>query len=396
MFKSTEITRGVEDVNIFFPLVKVDAVKKEVWGVVTAETPDRDNEVCDYESTVPHYKALVEEMSKATDGKNIFPLRVMHGLVAAGKGISIDFRDEQKQIYMGFKVVDDNEWKKVEEGVYTGFSQGGKYIKRWKDGDLTRYTAKPVECSLVDIPCLPDAHFDYIKLDGTVEVRKFVKSNAPEQIPSESGKINSEIQQPTNVAPPCTCSCPNCKGGNCGACAGETKCSSAKASKAVKYLVNVSGEKHLPYTDESGKPNHRLMGAAWAALHGGYRGNKYQGPNKQAAIRRLKQVYAQEGMDTPSEKAAVIGEFLNTALVDAINNRAYGMLNKGLYTVARFASILEDLKFLHLAMDMERDQEGDDSPVTDDVREAYMSLLNNLLAYTEEQVEEEHAGFKIA
>jgi len=42
---------------------------------------------------------------------------------------------------------------------------------------------------------------------------------------------------------------------------------------AIKYLVPEG--KHLPYTDESGKPDHNLMGAAWAALHGGYRGNKY-------------------------------------------------------------------------------------------------------------------------
>jgi hypothetical protein len=30
------------------------------------------------------------------------------------------------------------------------------------------------------------------------------------------------------------------------------------------------------------------MGAAWAALHGGYRGNKYEGPDRSAAIAKLK------------------------------------------------------------------------------------------------------------
>ena len=57
--------------------------------------------------------------------------------------------------------------------------------------------------------------------------------------------------------------------------------------EAVKYLVSKDGETHLPYTDASGNPNHRLMGAAWAALHGGYRGNRYEGPDKQKAIGRL-------------------------------------------------------------------------------------------------------------
>ena len=53
----------------------------------------------------------------------------------------------------------------------------------------------------------------------------------------------------------------------------------AHVNEAVKYLVAKDGG-HLPYTDADGSPNHRLMGAAWAALHGGYRGNKYDGPDK--------------------------------------------------------------------------------------------------------------------
>ncbi len=71
---------------------------------------------------------------------------------------------------------------------------------------------------------------------------------------------------------------------------------------AVKYLVSEGGTDHLPYTGEDGKPDHRLMGAAWAALHGGYRGNKYEGPNKSAAISKLTAVYKSENMDTPGSK----------------------------------------------------------------------------------------------
>lgn len=74
-------------------------------------------------------------------------------------------------------------------------------------------------------------------------------------------------------------------------------------NEAVKYLVSGKDGDHLPYTGDDGKPNHRLMGAAWAALHGGYRGNKYEGPNKTAAISKLKALYKSEGMDTPEESA---------------------------------------------------------------------------------------------
>lgn len=70
---------------------------------------------------------------------------------------------------------------------------------------------------------------------------------------------------------------------------------------SVKYLVSGKGGTHLPYTDAAGKPDHRLMGAAWASLHGGYRGNKYEGPNKVEAISKLASMYKREQMETPSE-----------------------------------------------------------------------------------------------
>lgn len=86
--------------------------------------------------------------------------------------------------------------------------------------------------------------------------------------------------------------------------------------EAVKHLVSGKDGDHLPVSDESGKPNHRLMGAAWAALHGGYRGNKYEGPNKSAAVSKLKAMYKEEKMDTPSESFAITGgSFLEEALM---------------------------------------------------------------------------------
>lgn len=58
---------------------------------------------------------------------------------------------------------------------------------------------------------------------------------------------------------------------------------------------------HLPVYSKAGGPlNHRLMGDAWAALHEGFQGNKYEGPQKSAAISKLKKLYAQEGLDLPN------------------------------------------------------------------------------------------------
>lgn len=165
-----------DDLKLFIPITKIDAAKRLVYGVATAEKPDVTGEICDYATTKPLYEKWSAQFAKATDGKSLGNLRVMHGAVAAGKLVEITFNDDAKAIEICGKVVDDDEWRKVEEGVYTGFSQGGKYVKRWPDPDqpkLMRYTADPLEVSLVDNPCLPEATFSVIKADGTTEMRKF-------------------------------------------------------------------------------------------------------------------------------------------------------------------------------------------------------------------------------
>jgi hypothetical protein len=44
------------------------------------------------------------------------------------------------------------------------------------------YSARPSEVSFVDSPCLPAAHFAYVKTDGSTELRKFKPSEAKEPI----------------------------------------------------------------------------------------------------------------------------------------------------------------------------------------------------------------------
>lgn len=142
----------MSELSLFLPLTKVDAVNRLVYGVATAETADRAGEVCDYASAKPLYEAWSGSIAKATDSPSLGNLRAMHGKVAAGKVTRIAFNDDARQIEVCAKVVDDGEWRKVEEGVYTGFSQGGVYVKRWKGEDgAMRYTADPSEVSLIDL-----------------------------------------------------------------------------------------------------------------------------------------------------------------------------------------------------------------------------------------------------
>lgn len=170
-----------EKLAMFIPLTKVNVEKREVWGRATQEVPDGHREIFDYETSVPYFRKWSDAVVKRSMGKSKGNLRAMHQPIAAGKLIAMDFNDGEKAVDIGTYISDDNEWKKVLDGVYTGFSVGGDYAKRWMDMGLTRYTADPHEISLVDAPAVPTATFQLVKMDGTVEMKKFA-SYQPETV----------------------------------------------------------------------------------------------------------------------------------------------------------------------------------------------------------------------
>jgi hypothetical protein len=223
----------------FYPLVKmVDQPDGtlHVYGLVTAEKPDLDKEVFDYDKSKPYYIAKVEATKKATSiegmEQSLMPLRSMHSLDAIGKGVSIDFNDDAKTIHMGFEVVDPLAIKKFKKGVFVGFSQGGSYIqpKDWptlkiKDPvykGCVRYVSDPGEVSGVDSPCLPIAliesmkakQFEYVKADGSTSLRKFhspalSKTAKPQELHIDASqveagilKVNGQEYEPTEDANP--------------------------------------------------------------------------------------------------------------------------------------------------------------------------------------------------
>lgn len=173
--------------QLFAQLLKVDEAKREVSGIATAEVLDKDGEIFDYSSSVPYFKSWSDEISKATEGKSLGNIREMHEPSAVGKLTEIAFDDDLKQIQVVAKIVDEGAWQKCLQGVYTGFSIGGSYVKAWKDGEAVRFTAKPVEISVVDNPCVPTAHFTAVKLDGSSEIRKF----APRELKKDMYSVSS-------------------------------------------------------------------------------------------------------------------------------------------------------------------------------------------------------------
>lgn len=160
--------------RLFVPIKKIDEEQRLVYGTVASEVVDNSGEVFDYEGSKPHFEEWTKNAEATSNGLSKGNLRVMHTAKVAGKLTDIDFNDMGKTISCVAHVVDDDEWKKVQTGCYTGFSMGGRYLSKLKKDDgPTRYIAQPVEVSLVDKPCIKTAVFDYCKADGTTEHRHF-------------------------------------------------------------------------------------------------------------------------------------------------------------------------------------------------------------------------------
>lgn len=173
----------MSDASLHFAIKSVDEEQRLVYGRATQETLDRQGEILDYAGSKPLWEEWIAESMEASGGKSMGNLRSMHrGDIAAGKLTRVVFNDEEKAIDVCAKVVDDAEWLKVMEGVYTGFSQGGKYVKKWSDPSVTgfggmpavRVVIAPKELSLVDRPAVLTAtYFEVVKSDGTTEQRSF-------------------------------------------------------------------------------------------------------------------------------------------------------------------------------------------------------------------------------
>ena len=160
-------------IQLFAALTKVDEARREVWGLATAEVVDKEGEIFDYASSKPYFEEWSRGISDATLGRSLGNVREMHQSSAVGKLVDLQFDDQRKTIAVGAKIVDDPAWQKCLEGVYTGFSIGGRYVSLWPDGEFLRFTAQPVEISVVDNPAVPNAHFTAIKADGSLEVKSF-------------------------------------------------------------------------------------------------------------------------------------------------------------------------------------------------------------------------------
>jgi len=136
--------------NVFIPFQKFDEEQRMVYGYASTETQDNQGEVTKLDTIA---KALDDYMKFAN-------IREMHKPNAVGVCKSAEVTAEG--LYIGAKVVDDAAWEKVKEGVYKGFSIGGKGKREGNVLTELRLT----EISLVDRPANPDCIIDIWKMEG--------------------------------------------------------------------------------------------------------------------------------------------------------------------------------------------------------------------------------------
>jgi hypothetical protein len=312
--------------SLFIPITKIDVEKREVWGTLTHEVGDRDGEIFDYESSKPYFESWTDGVEKITDGKSKGAVRAMHQPIAAGKIIAMDFDDAARKIDIGTKIVDDAEWDKCLEGVYTGFSAGGKYVRKWRDPldkGLTRFTANPHEASLVDVPCVPTATFDLVKAGGLVEKRGFKKVAArTDTTPIEGTERYGD--------------------------------------------VDFADEKNKKYPLDT-KAHIRNALARWGDEKNRA---KYSAEDQKTIGGKIRAAAKREGI-TVSTKAMLAGDF-----------------NKGLFEIGALAELAQRLAWLQQQSAFEREMEGDGSTVPDSLKEHLEGLLEDLEDMTGEEIDE--------
>jgi hypothetical protein len=181
--------------SLFCRISKVDEEKRTVTGIGASEAIDAEGEIFDYDTSKPYVEAWSQDAVRRSsaaaenspDGKSYGNIREQHDVhkVAGKLSEPIVYDDAQKFVILKSYVSDDAAWKKCKDGSYTGFSICGPIVgDKWSDPDhpgVTRYTCAPIEFSLVDEPCNPDAIFTAVKAGGVTESRKFKTAAAVEK-----------------------------------------------------------------------------------------------------------------------------------------------------------------------------------------------------------------------
>lgn len=159
--------------DLFFDFLKRDDAQRMVYGYCSTEKLDVQGDI------------VAKDAIKGAwgDYMQFANLREMHKPSAVG--VVKDAQFDDRGCYIAAKVVDDAAWTKVCEGVYKGFSIGGKVVE--KSGN-TINRLRLHEISLVDRPANPEARIEMFKADDPeAEARSLLKALGCEHLLKDEG-----------------------------------------------------------------------------------------------------------------------------------------------------------------------------------------------------------------
>ncbi len=293
--------------KIYFPIAKVDAERREVWGYASTEAQDDQGEIVTREALTA---ALGDYMKFAN-------IREMHQLSAVG--VAQEAIVDDKGLYIGAKIVDDQAWRKVTEGVYKGYSIGGHVTERDPTDYKTITGLVLNEISLVDRPANPEAVFDYWKAAGIL-TRDDPQFNPPVQVWACGVSDHRHLGK-----------------------ADAMKCIERRASAAQSEDAANEPDGAVEYADPGYQSDHRKrypidterhIRAAWDFINRPKNAEKYT-PNQIAEIKARIVTAWREIIDSAGPPLSQYGEKISQTV-----------LRKALWEVGRVAQIIVDLNWL--------------------------------------------------
>lgn len=337
--------------KLYAEITKLDRDQRLVFGYASTEALDNQGEIVTksaIEAALPAYMRFAN-------------IREMHQPSAVG--IAEEAEIDDKGFRIGARIVDDGAWKKVTEGVYKGFSIGGKVTERDPVRKHVITGLDLLEVSLVDRPANPEAVIELYKgarpVNGIIDTVPFKK---PVQIWDCGTAGHKHLGK-----------------------ADALKCLEAQALKSagagsdapygdVDYAdpgYQPDGQKRYPLDTE------RHIRAAWHFVHQRKNAARYS-PDQFDKIKARILAAWKAKIDPDGPPAAARPHKAARA----------GRLRKGLGDVARLAHLVEELGWLQRAAAQEAESEGDGSPLPDDLADSLADLCSVLRAMVAEETGE--------
>jgi phage head maturation protease len=360
--------------KVYIPIAKVNAESREVWGYASTEARDDQGEIIRRDALVA---ALGDYMKFAN-------IREMHQLSAVG--VAREAAVDDRGLYIGAKIVDDQAWQKIVEGVYKGYSIGGRVTQR-DPADYKTITGLVLnEISLVDRPANPEAVFDYWKASGAARMPE-KRFNPPFQIWA------CGVPEHRHLAKAEALRCQEQLAGSGAGLIAAAKSAIVNVEDALEKAQAETGQETAygdaafadPGYQADGKKRYpidseRHIRAAWNFINRPSNAKRYTAAQLDKIRTRIIAAWKAK-IDAGGPPSAAEGQ-------KAGRNAARAALTKALWDVGQVARIILDLDWLKQSLAVEAAMEADNSPQPARLQAIIIELCDFLNALVAEETSE--------